>query len=217
MDRNVTTVVGMVRDSKYHFPMEAPMPFFYVPFQQWFAPGLNFSVFLKTAGDPRQLTSTLRREALALNEDAIFHVRTLSDAVTSSLYPQKVAASLLTVVGVLSLLLAAIGLYSVMSYAVSQRTRELGIRMALGARPGDVQGLIVRHGLKLTLAGVLGGLAVALAASRLVAGMLVGVSAADPITLAAAVSFLGVVALLASYLPARRASRVDPLIALRSE
>jgi predicted permease len=210
-------VVGMVRDSKYHSPMEAPLPFFYVPFQQLFAPGLNFSVFVKAEGDPRLLTPTLRREALALNEDATFHTILLADAVTAPLYSQKVAASLLTVVGVTSLLLAAVGLYSVMSYAVSQRTQELGVRMALGAEPGDVLALIVRDGLKLTVPGLLAGLAAALAVSRVVGGMLVGVSTADPMTFTTTACFLGMVALLACYFPARRAARVDPLRALRSE
>lgn len=210
-------VVGLVKDSKYHTPMEAPVPFFYVPFRQWFAPGLNFAVFIKTAGDPLQMTPTLRREALALNPDAIFQTRLLGDAVTASLYPQKVAAYLLSVVGALALLLAGVGLYCVMSYSVSQRTREMGVRMALGALPNDVLRLVVREGLTVTVPGLLAGLALALAASRLVTGMLVGGSAADPTAFAAAASFLGLVALLASYLPARQATRVDPMTALRRE
>jgi len=214
---NATTVVGLVKDSKYHTPMEAPLPFFYVPFRQWFAPGLNFSVFIRTAGDPMRMTATLRREALALNQDAVFNTILLSDAATASLYPQKVAARLLSVVGVACLLLAAIGLYSVMSYSVSRRTKELGIRMALGAQPGAVRWLVVREGLILTLPGMLAGLATALAASRLISGMLVRVDASDPLTFVASALFLGLVAALASYLPALRASRVHPMAALRCE
>jgi predicted permease len=211
------TVVGLVKDSKYHTPIEGPTPFFYIPFRQWFAPGLNFSVFIKTAGEPLRMTPVLRREALALNQDAVFSTRLLSDATTGSLFAQHAAASLLGVVGGISLLLAAIGLYSVMSYAVSQRTQEMGIRMALGAQPGDVLGLVLREGLRLTVPGLLAGSVIALAAARLVGGMLVNVSASDPLTFASAAAFLGLVAALASYLPALRAMRVDPVVALRKE
>jgi putative ABC transport system permease protein len=211
------TVVALVKDSKYHTPTEGPTPFFYIPFRQWFAPGLNFSVFIKSVGDPLLFTPILRREALALNQDAVFSTRLLSDATTGSLFAQRVVASLLGVVGGISLLLAAIGLYSVMSYAVSQRTQELGIRMALGAQPGDVLGLVLREGLRLTVPGLLAGSVIGLATTRFIGGMLVNVSASDPLTFASAAAFLVVVAALASYLPALRAMRVDPVVALRNE
>jgi predicted permease len=211
------TVVGLVKDSKYHTPMEGPTPFFYIPFRQWFAPGLNFSVFIKTTGDPLRMTPVLRREALALNQDAVFSTRLLADATTGSLFAQRVAASLLGVVGGISLLLAAIGLYSVMSYAVSQRTQEMGIRMALGAQPGDVLGLVLKEGLRLFAPGLVAGSVIALAAARIVGGMLVNVGASDPLTFASAAAFLGSVAALASYLPALRAMRVEPMVALRNE
>jgi predicted permease len=211
------TVVGMVKDSKINTALEAPFPFFYVPFQQRFAPGLNFTVFLKTVGGPMRMIPTLRREALALNQDANFRAGLMTDAAGGSLYPQKVAASLLSVVGGVSLLLAALGLYSVMSYAVSQRTRELGIRMALGARSGHVRALVVWEGIKLTAPGLVAGVAGALAAARVVSGMLVEVSTADPVTFGAAAAFLAAVAMLASFVPAMRATRVDPVTALRCE
>ena len=210
-------VVGMVKDSKYHVLTEAPMPFFYLPFRQGFAPGLNFSVLLKTTGDPMRLEPVLRREALALNQDAVFHTTPMAELATASLYPQRVAASLMTVVGIACVLLAGMGLYSVMSYAVSQRTQELGIRMALGARPADVRRLLVWEGLRLTLPGLLAGLAAAALAARTVAGMLVDISSFDPLTFTAAVVFLALVAMLASYMPARRATRLDPMLALRCE
>jgi predicted permease len=216
-DGSQATVVGLVKDSKYHTPMEGPTPFFYIPFRQYFAPGLNFSVFIKTVGDPLQMTSVLRREALALNQDAVFSTRLLADATAGSLFAQHAAASLLGVVGGISLLLAAIGLYSVMSYAVSQRTQEMGIRMALGAQPGAVLGLVLREGLRLFVPGLVAGSVMALAAARIVGGMLVHVSAADPLTFASAAAFLGLVAALASYLPALRATRVEPMVALRNE
>jgi ABC-type antimicrobial peptide transport system permease subunit len=211
------TVVGLVKDSKYHTPVEGPTPFFYIPFRQWFKPGLNFAIFIKTVGDPSRMTPILRQEALALNQDAVFSTKLLSEATTRSLFAQRVAASLLGVVGGLSLLLAVIGLYGVMSYAVSQRTQEMGIRMALGARPGDVIGLVLRQGLRLIVPGVLAGSIAALAAARVVGGMLVNVSASDPVTFAAAAALLGAVAALATYLPALRATRVDPMVALRNE
>jgi ABC-type antimicrobial peptide transport system permease subunit len=147
----------------------------------------------------------------------VFSTRLLSEATTRSLLAQRVAASLLGVVGGLALLLAAVGLYGVMSYAVSQRTQEMGIRMALGARPGDVVGLVLRQGFRLIVPGLLTGSVVALAASRIVGGMLVNVSASDPLTFASAAAFLALVAALASFLPALRATRVDPMVALRNE
>jgi predicted permease len=210
-------VIGVVKDSKYHTPVEAPLPFFYAPFRQRFAPSLNFSIFLKTAGDPMAATADLRREALALNQDAGFTTNSLSEFTARSLFAQRAAAGLLGVVSGICLLLAAVGLYSVMSYAVSQRTQEIGIRMALGAQPRDMLGMVLRQGLRLTVPGLLAGGAIALAATRVIGGMLTGISAADPLTFASAAAFLTVVAALASYLPALRAMRVDPMDALRNE
>jgi ABC-type antimicrobial peptide transport system permease subunit len=124
---------------------------------------------------------------------------------------------MLAVLGVVALVLAATGLYSVTAYSVAQRTREIGLRMALGARPTDVLVLVVRRGMRLTLAGVAIGVAVALAVTRLAASLLVHVSATDPLVFIAASLFLAAVALAANYLPARRATRIDPIQALRSE
>jgi len=211
-------VVGLVKDSKYHNPIEGPTPFFYIPFRQWFRPGLNFSVFLKTIGDPSRMTPALRQEALALNQDAAqFSTRLLSEATTRSLFAQRVAASFLSVLGGIALLLSAVGLYSVMSYAVIQRTQEVGVRMALGARPRDVLKLVLRQGLRLIVPGLIAGSAIALAAARIVGGMLVNVSPSDPLTFLFAATFLGLIAALATYLPALRATHVDPMVALRNE
>ena len=214
MESSLATIVGLVKDSKYNSLVEAPLPFFYVPFRQWFRPGLNFSVFLRTAGDPLRMTPLLHRESLALNQDAVFTTRLMAEAATASLYPQKVAATLLSVVGLICVLLAAIGLYSLMSYAVSQRTQELGIRVALGAQPSDVRGLVVREGLKLMLPGLAAGAAAGILAAQLVSGMLIHVSPADPATFAAAALLLGLVGVAASYIPALRATRIEPMRAL---
>ncbi len=191
-------VIGLVKDTKYNTPVEAPMPFFYVPFRQVFAPGLNFAFFVKTTGDPLRLTAALRREALTLNQDAVLTSTALADAVTASLYPEKVAATMLSIVGLACLLLAAAGLYSVLSYAVSQRTRELGVRMALGARPAGVLRLVVREGLTLMLPGIAIGVGLAVLAARPAGPMLVGLSVADPATLGTAALVLAVVVLVAS-------------------
>jgi predicted permease len=217
VEHQPATVIGLVKDSKYGALIETQLPFFYIPFDQWFAPGLNFAVMLKTSGDPILLTPVLQREALALNPDAVFHTSRMEDATEASLYPQRVAATLLSVVGVVCLVLAAIGLYCVMSYAVSQRTQELGVRLALGASRSDVLVLVVREGLRLTVPGLVAGIAAALGAARLVSGMLFQVSAADPATFAAAAMFLALVAGIASYLPAVRATRLDPMRAIRCQ
>jgi predicted permease len=213
----IATIVAEVKDSKYNTPVEPPSPYFYVPFRQVFGPGLNFSFLIKTTGDPMATIPTLRREALSLNQDAFFTSTRLNDAVTFSLYAQKTAASLLTAVGVLCLLLAAIGLYSVLSYAVSQRTQEFGVRMALGASRMAVVRMVTRESLLLTIPGLLVGVAIALAGFRLIGSMLVGVKATDPMTFATSAAFLIAVTLVASVLPAQRAMRVDPMTALHCQ
>jgi putative ABC transport system permease protein len=160
--------------------------------------------------------ATLRREVAAIDPDLSgFDALPLVDYIDAPLFGQKTAAGLLSVLGALCLVLAAVGLYSLIAYGVSQRTHEIGIRMALGAQSRDVLGMVVRQGLALTSAGLLGGIAVSLAGARLIAGMLLNVSATDPRIFAGAALFLGLVALLASYLPARRAAKVDPMGALR--
>jgi predicted lysophospholipase L1 biosynthesis ABC-type transport system permease subunit len=211
------TIVAEVKDSKYDTPVEGKQAYFYLPFRQWFQPALNFAFLVKTAGDPMLAVPTLRREALTLNQDAGFRSMRLADAVGYSLYAQKTAASLLSVVGVVCLLLAAVGLYSVISYAVSQRTQEFGIRMALGASPWDVARMVAGESLRLAAPGLLVGSAAALVAARAVGGMLVGVGAADPLTFGASALFLLAVTLLASSWPARRAVAVDPMTAVRCQ
>jgi predicted permease len=211
-------VVGVVKDSKYRNPAEAPRPVVFLPFQQGFLIGWNTYVFVRTAGPLKDAMTTLRREVTALDPMAgLFDAMPLVEQTEAALYPQKVAASLLGALGTLSLLLAAIGLYSVMAYSVTERTKEIGIRMAMGAQPGEMLGMVLRKGMGLTTAGLAAGIAAALVAARLVGSMLPGVSAADPIAVGAAALFLAAVALLASYIPARRATKVDPIVTLRCQ
>lgn len=209
------TIVGLVHGSKYYTLTESPRPYFYVPFRQASAPE-DIVFYVRVAGDPLDAIQTLRREAASVDPNAgVFDAMPLTDYIGAPLFPLRFAASLLSALGAMSLLLAAVGLYSVMAYTVSQRIHEIGIRLALGAQPGDVLSMVIRKSIALTGMGVLAGIAVALAAGRLVSGMLANVSATDPLIFGGAVGFILGVALLAGYLPARRASKVDPIVALR--
>lgn len=210
------TVTGVAKDSKYHTPNEAAQPYFYVPFRQVYRADLDIAFYVRMAGEPNQALAAMRREVRALDPNVgVFDAMPLPEYISASLFPQKMAASLLVVLGALALVLASVGLYSVMAYSISQRTQEIGIRMALGARPGDVLRMVVRQGMGMAIAGVLTGIAVALSITRLASSLLINVSATDPLIFAAASLFLAAVALAASYLPARRATRIDPITALR--
>jgi predicted permease len=212
------TVVGMARDSKYFDIAEAPRPHFYAAYQQYDESAQQLYFFVRAAGNPLPAMSGFRRHAMAVDPNAAaFDVMPMVEWTNITLLPQIVAASLLSALGGISLLLAAVGLYSVMAYSVSQNTREIGIRMALGAQPRDILTGVLRRGVVLTLAGLLSGAAAALLVTRFIGSLLIHVSAADPATFAGAILFLASVALLACYLPARRATHVDPMVALRSE
>ena len=210
------TVVGVARDSKYHTPNESQKPYFYVAFRQIYREDLPIAFYLRTAGDPNQALSTLRHEVQSIDPNVgVFEARPLIEHISASLYPQKIAAILLGLLGTVALVLAAVGLYGLIAYSMTQRTQEIGIRMALGAAPADVLSLVLRQGMGLTLAGIVAGVVGAAAVTRLASRMLVGVSATDPFIFAGAAIFLALVALLASYVPARRATRIDPNSALR--
>jgi putative ABC transport system permease protein len=148
---------------------------------------------------------------------SVFNVRTIEEQVGRSLQPLEMNVMMLTVFGGLALLLASIGLYGVSSYTVQQRTREIGVRMALGAQPSSVLRLVLGHGMILVGAGLVIGLVIAYAAAGLMTSLVVGVSTHDPVTFGVTAAGLGAVALIASYVPARRATRIDPLIALRTD
>lgn len=212
------TVVGMARDSKYFSPVEPPRPFFYLPFRQTYAGSRELYLFVRTSGEPSLAIPTLRRVVARVDTNAsAFHAVPLAEYTQVALFGQNVAATLMSALGLMCLLLAAVGIYSVMSYAVSQRTQEIGIRLAMGARPADVITMVVRQGMRLALAGLVLGTGVALAATRAVASMLIGVNATDPATFGGASLFLLLVALAATWLPAHRATRIDPMAALRQE
>jgi putative ABC transport system permease protein len=176
------------------------------------------TLVVRTAGDPTNFTAAIRNAVSQVDkEQPISNIRTLDQRLSSSIAQQQFSTLLLGVFAAVALALAAVGIYGVLSYAVTQRAHEIGIRMALGAGQGDVLKLVVRHGMLLTLLGVAAGLAAALALTRLMTTLLFGVSATDPLTFGLIALLLLVVALLACWIPARRATKVDPMIALRVE
>jgi predicted permease len=216
VDGTWSTVIGLAKDSKYHRLTEPATPYIYLPYRQWHGGEFWTAFFIRTAGPARGSFAAVRREATAINPNAgVAEVVEFQEIVAGSLYAQKVAAALLSVLGAVSLLLAALGMYSVLAYAVTQREHEFGIRLALGAAPSNVVGLVLRRGMALTAAGIVVGAVMAVAAMRMAAGLLVGVKPGDPAAIAGSALFLGAIAVVASYVPARRATKVDPMVALR--
>jgi len=210
------TIVGTVSDvSQYALDKTPPMQI-YLPHTQ-FPTSFN-SIVVRTQNEPSALIAAIRREIQAVDKDqAVFNVTTLEELIGDSIVIRRFFMLLLLVFAALALILAAVGIYGVMSYVASQRTYEIGIRMALGAQTRDVLKLIIGSGMALTFIGVAAGLAGAFVLTRLMAGLLFGVSATDTITFLIVSVGLTLVALLACYIPARRATKVDPLIALRYE
>jgi predicted permease len=209
-------VIGVVRTAKYRQLGEAPKPFVYFPYFQGM--GEELTLHVRTAGDPMALLPVVRREVQALDRNIpLADVKTMTQHMKISLLPAQLAGTLLGAFGLVALLLAAIGVYGVMSYAASQRTREIGIRMALGATARDVVRLIVSQGMTPVIGGLTVGAALAFGLGRLVGSLLYGISPADPPTFVGVAFLLGAVAVLASWVPARRAAKVDPMVALRHE
>lgn len=210
------SIVGIVSDvSQYALDKRAPMQI-YLPHAQ--VPTRFNTVVVKTTNDPTAMIGAIRREILAVDKDqAVFNVTTLEQLLGDSILVRKFFMLLLLVFAALALILAAVGIYGVMSYVASQRTYEIGIRMALGAQTRDVLKLIIGNGMALALIGVVAGLAGAFALTRLMAGLLFGVTATDAVTFISVSAGLIFVALLACYIPARRATKIDPLVALRYE
>src|SRR6266550_2435931 len=209
-------IVGIVKDGKYFNISEDPRSFVWRPLAQSYSSSVILMV--RTLGDPQSMIPAVRNEVHSLDPNLpIFDVKTMTGHMRLALFPARVAATVLGVFGFVALMLAAIGIYGVTSYSVAQRTREIGIRMALGAQLGDVLRLILGHGVKLTVLGVSFGLIGAYLETRAITSVLYGVSATDPLTFVFVSLLLIGVALVACYLPARRATKVDPLEALRYE
>ncbi len=210
------TVVGVAADSRYHHPMEKPRPYFYVPFQQYYNVGLPTSIYVRTAGDPAGAISLLRRTIAAIDPDlGGFNSAPLEEYLLIGLIAEKVASGFLSAIAFVALLLAAIGLYSVMAYSVTERTPELGIRMALGASPRGVIAMVLGSGLLLSITGITIGLSVGIWCAHLVRHKLIGVSPNDPATAMTVAAFLLATGLLACLAPAWRATKVDPISAMR--
>lgn len=210
-------IIGVARDIKHHDLTETPIPHFDLPaLQRGYDSYTNFVVRVK--GRAADLIPSVRGELLALDSMlSVSGINPMSEQIGKAISGMRLASSLIGVFGLVALLLASVGLYGVMAWTVSRRTREIGVRMALGAQTRDVLKLVLKQGMALALAGVVIGLIASLALTRLMEGLLFGVTATDPATFAVIALLLAAVALLACYVPARRAMKVEPMIALRHE
>ena len=212
LPRAPIVVVGVAGDVKQFGLHTEPRPEIYLPMRRH-----SMTLIVRTNGNPAQWAAAVRETVQRLDNRTAISMRTLEEMVDRTAFSRRALALLMGVMGAVALLMAAMGIYGVISYLVAQRTREMGIRLALGAQRRDLLKLVLGQGVRLTMFGVAAGLTLALALTRFLSSMLYGVSAADPITFASiALLFVGV-ALTASYLPARRAMKVDPITALRHE
>jgi predicted permease len=210
------TVVGVAKQGKYQSLTEPARAMIYIPFAQ--EPRSDFDVIVRAPGDPKALTRAARQAFQDVKADLPFlDVRTMAEHMQAALFVQTLGATMLVALGAMALLLSAIGIFGVLSYHVGQRTREIGVRVALGAGRRDVVGMVVGRAMRLVAVGLSGGLALALGAGQLLRSQLIGVGPRDPVTFLGIASLLAVVALAASWMPARRAARVDPMVALRYE
>jgi len=210
------TIVGVVGDVKYSGLQAAPEPTYYLSYRQF--PALGRFVVVRTASDPRAISGAIRSTLAAVDKDVpLGRIYTLDELMTRSIEAPRFRATLLTVFAITGVGLAAIGIYGLMAYTVSERARELGVRVALGATSADVMRVVLGEALMLAVSGVAVGGVGAIAASRLIGALLFGVAPTDPATFASIAAILMATALLGSYVPARRASRVDPMTTLRAE
>jgi hypothetical protein len=209
-------IVGVARDHKRHGVLEAPSPFIYYADAQ--RPTRYKFVLARTTGDEEMLLASMRRELLAMEPGLVFMGNaTMEQNLGASLMPARVGALLATAFGGLGTLLAAIGLYGVIAFSVARRTREIGLRMALGANPGTVLSMVMRQGFTIVAVGMIAGGLLAAAAASALRGVLYGITPFDPVAWGLALSAMLVAAALANVVPARRAMRVDPMSALRTD
>ena len=210
------TVIGVARDSKVNGLNEKPTPFLYLPLYQVYR--ATVLVTARTTSDPLAFGKTVEKTIHELNADlVVFDITTLELREQLASFPQRVAGTFVGAFGLLALVLAAVGIYGVTAYTTRQRTHEIGIRVALGASKRDILRLVLGHGLRLTLFGVAIGLALSFGVTRFLTSMLLGVTSTDALTFSTVALLLIAVALFASFIPARRAMRVDPMVALRYE
>jgi putative ABC transport system permease protein len=215
-DTTAKTIVGVLGDTHAEALDVAAAPEVSYPYQQ--GPEPLVTLVIRTAGDPHLLVPAIKGELAAVDpQSAYYAVRTMEDLLSASLEQRRFDLELLVGFALAAMLLAGLGLYGVIAYSVSQRTQEIGVRMALGAERGSVLGLVIRDGLGLTAAGLGLGLVIAAMLSRVLQSQLYGVGTLDPVAYAGVVVVFAFVALAASYIPARRAAGVDPIVALRTE
>jgi ABC-type antimicrobial peptide transport system permease subunit len=217
-DSGLVTVVGVARNGKYRtLAEERPMAYYWLASAQH-APLLRFVVMVRSSNGTEAAIETLRHTVADMDPNVpLFRVNTLEHGIAASIDGQRAGAAMLGVAGVLALALAALGIFGVIAHGVTTRTREIGIRMSLGARAADVMMQFVREGLRLTAVGAGVGLALGMIISKLTASFLFGLAPTDLFTVIGAVAVMAVAALVASVIPARRAARVDPMIALRAD
>jgi predicted permease len=210
-------VIGIAKDGKYRQYFEDPQPCLFLPWAQNYRG--RMTLVLQTAVEGPSIATTLEREIATLDPNLpLFHVKTMEKHIEERMLAWPfLASSALSLCGLISLLLAVVGLYGVIAYSVTARTHEIGIRMALGARARDIRKLVVWHGMKLVFIGLTIGLVISFGLTRLLQALLFGVSTTDLLTFGAITVMLALVALLACYLPARQAMKVDPIVALRCD